>query len=244
MIPDLLQRYGLKLLDGLGVTLELVVISIICGAILAIPIAMARLSKNRIVSGMAFGYVYFFRGTPLLAQLFLIYYGAGQFVGPLKAMGLWGFFRDAFNCAAFAFTINTAAYQAEIYRGAIRSVPRGQWEAARSLGLHTGATLLKVVFPQAAIIALRPLGNEIILMIKGSAVASIVTVFDLMGETKLAFSRSYDLTIYLYAAVLYLFLVESIRRVWNILDARLTRHLRREGRTAPAKTADLVPATR
>ncbi len=243
-MPDLLQRYGLKLLDGLGVTLELVAISIVCGAILAIPIAMARLSKSRIISGMAFGYVYFFRGTPLLAQLFLIYYGAGQFVGPLKAMGLWGFFRDAFNCAAFAFTINTAAYQAEIYRGAIRSVPRGQWEAARSLGLHTGATLLKVVFPQAAIIALRPLGNEIILMIKGSAVASIVTVFDLMGETKLAFSRSYDLTIYLYAAVLYLLLVETLRRVWNILDARLTRHLRRDTRPQPAKAADLVPATR
>ncbi len=243
-MPDLLQRYGLKLLDGLGVTLELVVISILCGAILAIPIAMARLSKNRIISGMAFGYVYFFRGTPLLAQLFLIYYGAGQFVGPLKAMGLWGFFRDAFNCAAFAFTINTAAYQAEIYRGAIRSVPRGQWEAARSLGLHTGATLLKVVFPQAAIIALRPLGNEIILMIKGSAVASIVTVFDLMGETKLAFSRSYDLTIYLYAAVLYLLLVETLRRVWNILDARLTRHLRRDTRSQAPKAADLVPATR
>jgi len=244
VIPDLLQRYGLKLLEGLGVTLELVVISIIAGAILAIPIAMARLSKNRIISAIAFGYVYFFRGTPLLAQLFLIYYGAGQFVGPLKAIGLWGFFRDAFNCAAFAFTINTAAYQAEIYRGAIRSVPRGQWEAARSLGLHLGPTLLKVVFPQAAIIALRPLGNEIILMIKGSAVASIVTVFDLMGQTKLAFSRSYDLTIYLYAAVLYLLLVETIRRVWNMLELRLTRHLRRESQAKPAKAADLVPVTR
>ncbi len=244
MMPDLMQHYGLKLLQGLGVTLELVVVSIICGAILAIPLAMARLSKNRVIAGLAFGYVYFFRGTPLLAQLFLIYYGAGQFVGPLKAIGLWGFFRDAFNCAAFAFTINTAAYQAEIYRGAIRSVPRGQWEAAHSLGLHVGPTLLKIVFPQAAIIALRPLGNEIILMIKGSAVASIVTVFDLMGETKLAFSRSYDLTIYLYAAVLYLLLVESIRRVWNVLELRLTRHLRRDNQPRQAKPADLVPATR
>ncbi len=89
-------------------------------------------------------------------------------------------------------------------------------------------TLWKVVFPQAAIVALRPLGNEIILMVKASAVASIVTVYDLMGETKLAFSRSYDLTIYLYAAVLYLLIVEAIRRIWNMLDARLTRHLRRD----------------
>lgn len=242
-MPSLLDRYGLKLLDGLVVTLELVVISIAIGAVIAIPLAAARLSKNRLLSGLAFAYVYFFRGTPLLAQLFLIYYGAGQFAGSLKAIGLWWFFRDAFNCALFAFSINTAAYQAEIYRGAVRSVPRGQWEAAWALGIHRGATLYKVILPQAAIVALRPLGNEIILMIKGSAVASIVTVFDLMGQTKLAFSRSYDLTIYLYAAVLYLMLVEAIRRVWNMLDRRLTRHLRRQPAPAkPAAGASLVPA--
>jgi polar amino acid transport system permease protein len=234
----------MQLIDGFGVTLKLVAVSIIFGALLAMPLTAARLSKNRVIGAIAFGYVYFFRGTPLIAQLFLIYYGAGQFVGTLKAIGLWTFFRDAFNCAAFAFAINTAAYQAEIYRGAIRSVPRGQWEAADTLGLRRMVTLWKVVFPQAAIVALRPLGNEIILMVKASAVASIVTVYDLMGETKLAFSRSYDLTIYLYAAVLYLLLVEAIRRIWNILDARLTRHLRREGRAAPAKAADLAAATR
>ena len=127
-----------------------------------------------------------------------------------------------------AFTLNTAAYQAEIFRGAIRSVPRGQWEAARRSGCTGCRCCWKVVLPQAAIVALRPLGNEIILLIKGSAVASIVTVLDLMGETRLAFSRSYDLTIYLYAAVLYLILVETIRRLWNVLERRLTRHLRRD----------------
>ena len=244
MIPDLLQRYGLKLLDGLLVTVELVSISILLGAILAIPITAARLSKNRVIGAIAFGYVYFFRGTPLLAQLFLIYYGAGQFVGPLKAMGLWWFFRDAFNCALFAFAINTAAYQAEIYRGAIRSVSEGQWEAAQALGIHYFPILFRVILPQAAIVALRPLGNEIILMVKGSAVASIVTVFELMGETKLAFSRSYDLTIYLYAAALYLVVVETIRRLWNRLDARLTRHLRHDVQQKRAQPADLVPVTR
>ncbi len=245
-MPDLLQRYGLKLLDGLGVTLELVVVSIVIGAVIAIPITAGRLSKNRFIAALSFGYVYFFRGTPLIAQLFLIYYGAGQFVGSLKQAHLWFFFRDAFNCAFFAFAINTAAYQAEIYRGAIRSVPRGQWEAADSLGIDRMTTLWKVIFPQAAIVALRPLGNEIILMIKASAIASIVTVFDLMGQTKLAFSRSYDMTIYLYTAVLYLILVELISRVWDILEARLTRHLRREGRVTntDTKAADLAPATR
>ena len=241
MIPDVLERHGHRLLDGLLVTLELVSISILLGALIAVPLTAARLSQNRILGGIAFGYVYFFRGTPLLAQIFLVYYGAGQFVDELKAVGLWGFFREAFNCAVLTFSLNTAAYQAEIYRGAIRSVPRGQVEAAQALGLHRLPILYKVVLPQAAIVALRPLGNEIILMIKGSAVASIITVFDLMGQTRLAFSRSFDMTIYLYAAVLYLLMVEVIRRIWNRIEARLTRHLRREGRALPP--ADLVPAT-
>jgi polar amino acid transport system permease protein len=225
---DLLQRYGPKLLEGLLVTAELVAISFVLGALLAIPLTFARLSRNRIVGGLAFAYVYFFRGTPLLAQIFLVYYGAGQFRPTLEALGLWSFLRDAFNCAVLTFTLNTAAYQAEIFRGAIRSVPVGQWEAARALGLHRYAILRKVIAPQAAMIALRPLGNELILLIKGSAIASIITVYDLMGETRQAFSRSYDMTIYIYAAVLYLLLVEAIRRLWNRLEARLTRHLARQ----------------
>ena len=238
---DLLQRYGPRLLEGLVVTLELVLVAIVAGAILAVPITLARLSRSRILGGLAFAYVYFFRGTPLLAQLFLLYYGAGQFRPELEAVGLWTFLREPFNCAILAFTLNTAAYQAEIYRGAIRSVPVGQWEAAKALGLSRRATAWKVVAPQAALIALRPLGNEIILMIKGSAVASIVTVFDLMGQTRLAFSRSFDMSIYLYAAVLYLALVESIRRLWNYLEARLTRHLARDVRARAREPIIGVP---
>jgi polar amino acid transport system permease protein len=240
---SLLEKYGPKLLEGLLVTIELVAISLAIGMLLAMLVAAARLSRNRIIAGIAFGYVYFFRGTPLLAQLFLIYYGAGQFVEPLKAVGLWNFFRDSFNCAVLAFALNTAAYEGEIFRGAVRSIPKGQWEAARALGLHWFPTLWRIVLPQAAIVALRPIGNDIILLIKASAVASIVTVLDLMGETRRAFSRSYDLTIYLYAAVLYLMLVEIIRRVWNVLERRLTRHLRRDVVTKPVKAADLVSAT-
>ena len=238
---DLLQRYGPSLLEGLVVTFELVAVSMVLGAILAVPIAAARLSTNRLIGALAFAYVYFFRGTPLIAQLFLIYYGAGQFVDSLEAVGLWTFFREAFFCAVLAFTLNSAAYQAEIFRGAIRSVPRGQWEAARALGLHSAPLLWKVIFPQAAMVALRPLGNELILLIKASAIASIVTVLDLMGETRRAFSRSYDLMIYLYAAALYLIMVEAIRRIWNRLERRLTRHLDRDVRTEAAGMADLAP---
>ena len=240
MNAETFAKYAPHLLNGLLVTIELTAISVVIGMLLALPIAAARLSRNRLVSGAAFAYVYFFRGTPLIAQLFLIYYGAGQFVGPLKSLGLWWFFRDAFNCAVLAFALNTAAYEAEIFRGAIRSVPRGQWEAARALGIHRPIMFWKVILPQAAAVALRPMGNDVILLIKASAVASIVTVMDLMGETKLAFSRTFDLMFYLYAAVLYLILVETLRRVWNTIERRLTRHLRRETRPTPTEAAGLV----
>ncbi|MCB1491378.1 MAG: ABC transporter permease [Rhodobiaceae bacterium] len=218
-------RYAPRILGGLLVTLALVALSITLGAILAQPIAFARNSTNPVIGALSYAYVYFFRGTPLLAQVFLVYYGAGQFRGVLESIGLWWFFREAFYCAAFAFTLNTAAYQAEIYRGAINSVPKGQWEAGRALGLPDIVIFFKVIMPQAAIIALRPLGNEIILMVKASAIASVVTVLDLMGETKLAFSRSYDFQVYIWAALVYLIIVEVLRRVWDVLEFRLTRHL-------------------
>lgn len=224
---DVFTKYMPRMIEGLWVTAKLVVLSIVVGGLLALPLALARMSANAVISGLAFGYVYAFRGTPLLGQVFLLYYGAGQFVDQLQAAGLWWFFRDAYNCVLLTFILNTAAYQAEIYKTAIESIPRGQWEAASSLGLHKGTTFRKIILPQAMITALRPLGNEIILMVKGSAVASIVTVFDLMGATKLAFSRTYDFNVYLWAAIIYLMIVETLRRVWAVLERRLTRHLER-----------------
>lgn len=223
---DLLARYGPRMLQGLLVTVELVAISIVLGGILAFPVALARISASRILNVLSFCYVYFFRGTPLLAQVFLVYYGAGQFRDSLESAGMWWFFREAFYCAIFTFTLNTAAYQAEILRGAILSVPRGQTEAALTMGMKMPAIYWRVILPQAYIVALRPLGNEVILMIKGSAIASVITVFDLMGATRLAFARSFDFQVYLWAAVLYLIIVEALRRVWDKLELRLTRHLR------------------
>lgn len=225
MNVDLLARYGPRMLDGLLVTVELVVISVALGALIALPVALARLSASRVLRALSFGYVYVFRGTPLLAQVFLVYYGSGQFREALEGAALWWLFRDPFYCCLLTFTLNTAAYQAEILRGAIRSVAPGQSEAAAALGLKPHQTFVKIVFPQAMIVALRPFGNEIVLMIKGSAIAAVVTVYDLMGVTRLAFSRSFDITVYLWAAVLYLILVEALRRIWNRLERWLTRHL-------------------
>ncbi len=222
---DLFAKYAPLMLEGLLVTAELVILSLLIGGLLAFPIALARAKGGRVLRAISYCYVYFFRGTPLLAQIFLAYYGAGQFRDAIEAVGLWWFFREAFYVAVLVFTLNTSAYQAEILRGAIQSVPRGQVEAAQSLGLHPMTIFRKIVLPQAYIIALRPLGNEIILMIKGSAIASIITVFDLMGTTRLAFARSFDFQVYLWAAVLYLMMAETLRRLWDRLEKFLTRHL-------------------
>jgi polar amino acid transport system permease protein len=239
--PERLARYGPSLLDGLVVTIKLVLASVVLGAALGLVIAAGRLSRNPLIGGLAYAYVYFFRGTPLLAQLFLVYYGAGEFREALDAVGLWGLFRDPFVCALITFTLNTAGYQAEIFRGAIAAVPRGQWEAGRTLGLRDPAIFARIIAPQALITALRPLGNEIIFMIKGSAIASIVTVLDLMGETRMAFSRTFDFQVYLWAAFLYFIIVEALRRVWDTIEDRLVRHLQpaRQSAAAPAaKAAD------
>jgi polar amino acid transport system permease protein len=221
------ERYGPRYLNGLWTTISLVGISIVLGALLSLPIAFARMSKNRVLNTIAYAYVYLFRSTPLLAQLFLIYYGLGSFRAELESVGLWWFFREAWYCGLFSLTINTAAYQAEILRGAIESVPRGQHEGAAALGISKRITLRKVILPQALIVALRPYGNEVILMIKGSAVVAIVTVFDLMGETRYAFSRTFDYQTYLWAAIFYLTMVEALRHLWAFMEARLTRHLKR-----------------
>ncbi len=220
-------RYGPRYLNGLWVTISLVGISVVFGAALSLPIAFARMSTNRVLSGIAYIYVYVFRSTPLLAQLFLIYYGLGSFKPQLEAVGLWWFFREAWYCGVFSFVLNTAAYQAEILRGAIQSVPRGQHEGAAALGISKFVTFRKIILPQAMIVALRPYGNELILMIKGSAVVAIVTVYDLMGEARYAYSKTFDFQTYLWAALFYLVIVEILRHVWAFLEARLTRHLKR-----------------
>lgn len=223
---ELFDKYAGGYVSGLLTTLALVGISIVAGALISIPVAYGRMSRDPILSGLAYVYVYFFRGTPLLAQTFLVYYGVGSFKAELDAVGLWWFFRDAFNCAVFAFSLNTAAYQAEVLRSAIERAA-GPVGRAASLGLHKMQTLWKVILPQALVVALRPYGNEVILMVKGSAIVAIITVYDLMGITRLTYSRTFDFQSYIWAAIIYLMIVEVLRHAIDWIERRITRHLKR-----------------
>lgn len=227
---DLLITYGGRLLAGAWMTIRVVAVACALGFVLSYPLARARMARNRLLAGAALGYVTIFRGTPLLCQLYLVYYGAGELRSALSAIGLWWFFRDAFYCCVFTFTLNTAAYQAEILRGALAAVPAGQVQAAQALGLSKLRTARHVVWPQAMLFALPPLGNELIGMIKASALAAIVTLLDLMGQTRYVFARTFDFSVFLYAAILYLMMTAVVGRAWAAMQCRLSRHLQAPGR--------------
>jgi len=224
---SLLESYGLRMLAGFWITVKLVSLSFILGWLLGWLLVLGRLSGHRLIRGLSRGYLYFFRGSPLLAQLFLLYYGMSAFRGFWQSVDLWWFFRDPWWCALLAFSLNTAAYQAEIFRGSLLALPEGQREACRALSLGPVQSFLRVILPQSMRIAIGPLGNEMILLVKASAIASLVTVYDVMGVTKLAYSRSFDFESYLWAAAPYRLIVETLRRTLRIREGRLSRHLGR-----------------
>lgn len=223
--PALLDRYGARMLGGLLITVKLVAFSYTLGMVLGLGLALGRMSRNILPHYFCRSYIYFFRGSPLLAQLFLLYYGMSSFRPFLQDIHLWWFFRDPWYCALLAFTLNTAAYQAEIFRGSLLAIAPGQREACKALGLGPVLSFVKIVLPQSMLVAIRPLGNELILMIKASAIASLITIYDVMGVARLAYSRSFDFEVYLWAAILYLVIVELLRRALRRIESRLSRHL-------------------
>lgn len=218
-------KYLPRILDGAATTLELVALALFIGAVLAIPVALARLSDNPFLKWSAYGYIFFFRGTPLLVQIFLIYYGLSQFEAVRESIA-WEVLREAYWCAIIAFALNTGAYTAEILRGAIQAVPKGQVEAAKSFGLSPVQTFIKVVFPQAIRIAIPAYGNEIILMLKGSALASTITLLDLTGMTQTVIARTYMQTEFLVVAgIVYLAMAFVATRAFKMIEKRFNRHL-------------------
>ncbi|OQM76742.1 ABC transporter permease [Manganibacter manganicus] len=212
-----------RLYEGFKLTLALVGSAAACAAIITVPLVLGLRSNSRIPRAFSRTYVTFFRGSPLLAQLFLLYYGSGQLRPLLEDLGVWWLFRDAFFCSVLAFALNSAAYVAALVNGAIDGLPEGQWEAATALGLGWVATLRKVIMPQAIRLALPGYGNEIILLIKASSITMAVTLYELLGVVKVIYSRTFDITIYIWAALIYICIVSIVRLAFKLLEQSFFR---------------------
>ncbi|MCC6074303.1 ABC transporter permease [Pseudomonas sp. GCM10022188] len=226
---DLLVKWTPKMLQGVGLTLELVAIAVVAGLLVALPLGIARASRHWHVRALPSAYIFFFRGTPLLLQLFIVYYGLAQFPAVRQSV-LWPFLRDPYWCALLTMTLHTAAYIAEIMRGAIHAVPIGEVEAARALGMSRRQALLHIILPRAARIGLPAYTNEVILMLKASAVVYTVTLYDIMGMARTISSRTYEqMFFFIYAGMLYLVITIGLTWIfrgierWLRIDAARAR---------------------
>ncbi|WP_028238323.1 ABC transporter permease [Stutzerimonas azotifigens] len=215
---ELLIKWLPQFLDGAWLTLQLVGVSVITGLILALPLGIARSSRHLAVRALPYGYIFFFRGTPLLVQLFLVYYGLAQF-DVVRKSALWPYLRDPYWCAIITMTMHTAAYIAEILRGAIQAVPPGEIEAARALGMSRSQALLHIILPRAARIGLPAYSNEVILMLKASALASTITLLELTGMARKIAARTYmHEEMFLIAGVIYLVIAFVLMQGFKLLE--------------------------
>jgi octopine/nopaline transport system permease protein len=211
------------LLAGLPLTLLLTTASMVIGFFLALLLALAQQGNRRIVIWPIRAFVAVFRGTPLLVQIFLIYYGLGQFRPSLQAIGIWWLFREPHWCAIVALSLNEAAYGSEILRGAIKAVPRGLTEAATASGMSKLLTLRLIVLPLALRNAIPNYTNEIILMVKGTSLASIITLMEITGIAQGLISQTYRaVEVFVAAGAIYLALNFAIISALNALETRLT----------------------
>lgn len=223
-VSIILDNYQIYL-EGLGNTLLLVAVSLAVGLALAIPLAVLRVAAPPLVQAPIRAFVYFFRGTPLLVQMFLVYYGLGQFEA-VKASIFWPLFREAYFCALFTFTLNTCAYTTEIIRGAMVATPHGEIEAARAAGMSPFLLYWRIILPSGFRRALPAYSNEMIFMLHGSALASVITIIDITGAARIINSRFYSpYEAFLTAALMYMSITFTIVFLVRRLEKRWYRHL-------------------
>jgi octopine/nopaline transport system permease protein len=207
-----------KLLYATLITIELLISSLIVGLILAVILSIMRISKNKLLFYFSYIFSNLFRGTPLLVQIFIIYYGLGQ-IEYLRSTIFWVFFKEPFGCAMFALSLNTAAYTSEILRSAFETIKIGYIEAGQSLGLSKEKIFYKIKFPIAIRQSLSAYGNEIILLMKGTALASTVTLMDITGVAKNIISTSFKpVEVFVVAGSIYLCLTFFIQYFIKIAE--------------------------
>lgn len=207
--------------EGALLTLQLLLISGAVGLVIAVPMAIARVSRSPWLNVPPRIYIFFFRGTPLLVQLFLVYYGLGQFEAVRESF-LWPVLREAYWCAIITFSLHTGAYITEILRGAMQTVPVGEIEAGRAVGLRTSQIYRRIILPRAIRFAIPAYGNELILMLKASALASTITLLDLTGMARTVYAKNYlPVETFLTAGAFYLVITYALTWVIKIAEDRL-----------------------
>jgi len=209
-----------KLLNAAVVTLKLLSVSLVVGLLIGLLFAILRLNKNIFVNRFAYGYSYLFRGTPLLVQIFIIYFGLGQ-IESLRSSFLWVILKEPYWCAIIAFALNTGAYTSEILRSAFQTIKPGIVEAGKSLGIPSKLIFYKIQIPLAIRQSLPAYGNEIILMMKGTSLASTVTLMDLTGVAKYIISTTFKpIEVFIVAGGIYLFMTFVIHNVIKYLEKK------------------------
>ena len=209
-----------KLLNAAVVTLKLLSVSLIVGLFIGLLFAILRLNKNIFINKFAYGYSYVFRGTPLLVQIFIIYFGLGQ-IESLRSSFLWLILKEPYWCAIIAFALNTGAYTSEILRSAFQTIKPGIIEAGKSLGISNKILFYKVQIPIAIRQSLPAYGNEIILMLKGTSLASTVTLMDLTGVAKYIISTTFKpIEVFIVAGGIYLFMTFIIHNLIKFLEKK------------------------
>ena len=209
-----------KLLNATMVTLKLLSLSLFFGLFIGLLFAVMRMSKNFILNKFAYGYSYLFRGTPLLVQIFIIYFGFGQ-IEFIRESFLWVILKEPYWCAIIAFALNTGAYTSEILRSAFQTIKKGYIEAGKSLGISSKIIFYKIQIPIAIRQSLPAYGNEIILMLKGTSLASTVTLMDLTGVAKYIISTTFKpIEVFIVAGSIYLFMTFIIHNFIKFLEKR------------------------
>ena len=217
---DLMITSFPKLLGATVITLKLLSASLFFGLFLGLFFAILRLNKNIFINKFAYGYSYVFRGTPLLVQIFIIYFGLGQ-IEYLRSTVLWVVLKEPYWCAIIAFTLNTGAYTSEILRSAFQTIKPGIIEAGKSLGISNKIIFYKIQIPIAIRQSLPAYGNEIILMMKGTSLASTVTLMDLTGVAKYIISTTFKpIEVFIEAGGIYLFMTFIIHNVIKYLEKK------------------------
>jgi polar amino acid transport system permease protein/octopine/nopaline transport system permease protein len=223
---DLMIESLPALLKGTVITLQLLAASLACGMLIAIPTAILRINGSAPIRFLLHCYISFFRGTPLLVQIFLVYYGLAQF-DVVRDSIFWPYLRQAWVCAVLTFSLNTAAYTAYILRGAIQAVPAGEIEAARACGMSTALAYRTIILPHAFRLALPAYGNEAISMLKSTSLASTITVTELTGVANTIVARTFaPYELFITAALIYLAITYVLTSALRALENRLSRHKR------------------